>query len=568
MNLCINNLLKKSIFLCIIGLLWVPGVFAETAEGDLFRIGVLPFSYYENVTKSQAQIISQIVKTHLSERQILQLVELNSNELMEETAFQLSGAVENQDVLELGNRHDLNYILSGSCDTQNGNVQLTVQLTAMPGGRVVYGKTAELVKENIESDISLFIQALSGELEGIVIGRSLEDIETLIALHRWEDAYTMLRDYIDIYGENTETVRLKQQIFEHLYRNIQERIYRISKIKPTSEWQQLRLLMLTYYQDERSGKVKDDLLLSLQEIHELYSIQRNSELNNAVESIKSQAEDGNIDYARQIYRETQKNYPYSVDLAQVEKYLDTIESELLAKTADNLLSGHKYRQAAYYAEKALFLFPASVEYLELVQKIEAEQKRDQELDRTVYSKRNSWAVSKRPLHTVKLQTSMIFYRDKLNEVFIDGGFPAAGIVWHKYSPILLPLYQFIDTEAKVSWGTNEQNMTGGELYADFLHIEILGGIGGALRFHKFTFELALRAGIGVLQRDLDMDDFNSSVSGVHYDYTGSVGLKGAAAYSFGTAYEAGLGIGIYPMYVIKEGIVNRTQASVWLGRSF
>ncbi|MDZ7794923.1 MAG: hypothetical protein U5P10_14885 [Spirochaetia bacterium] len=112
----------------ILALVLIPSLCAEvadTADERGLRIGVLPFRYYENVTASQAQIISEIVKAHLSELQIIQLIELGSDELMEETALQLSGAVKTQDVLELGRRYGLRYVLSGSCDTQNGNIQLT-----------------------------------------------------------------------------------------------------------------------------------------------------------------------------------------------------------------------------------------------------------------------------------------------------------------------------------------------------------------------------------------------------------------------------------------------------------
>jgi len=555
----------------ILALVLIPSLCAEIADAADergLRIGVLPFRYYENVTASQAQIISEIVKAHLSELQIIQLIELGSDELMEETTLQLSGAVQTQDVLELGRRYGLRYVLSGSCDTQNGNIQLTVQLTAIPGGRVMYGKTAELGTNTIESDISDFIRALAGDLEGKIIGRSLEDIKTLIALHHWDEAYAVLREYTDIYGESSATDQLKRVIFRIFYRDSKERMYQLSEVSPPPEWNEMVLLMLSYYPGEQSGRAKQGLLTTLEELDGLHRQQRESEIAEIVKDIRSYAGAGNIAYARELMRENRKKYPYSLELAAVEAFLNSREAELWARKAENLLAADEQRQAAYYANKALSLFPASTDYLELVQKIELKGQRERELERTVYSGRNDWAVSKRALTAVKIHSSLTFYHDRLNEVYIDGGFPSVGIELQKYTPVLIPLYRYLELEARLGWGANEMNLSGGDLYADFYHLELLGGIGGILRFHSFSFAVGLHSGIGLLRRDLDMDEINSSASGMYYNPTGSVELQGSAAYSFGTAYDIGLGIRISPMYVMNEGIVNRWQAALWLGRSF
>ncbi|MDZ7794924.1 MAG: hypothetical protein U5P10_14890 [Spirochaetia bacterium] len=307
---------------------------------------------------------------------------------------------------------------------------------------------------------------------------------------------------------------------------------------------------------------------TLEELDGLYRQQRESEIADVVKAIRSYAGAGNIVYARELMRENRKKYPYSIELAAVEAFLNSREAELWARRA-----GTCYRQISSGrpptdANKALSLFPASTDYLELVQKIELKGKRERELERTVYSGRNDWAVSKRPAYGGKIHSSLTFYHDRLNEVYIDGGFPTVGIELQKYTPVLIPLYRYLDLDARLGWGTNEMNLSGGDLYADFYHLELLGGIGGILRFHTFSFAVGLHSGIGLLRRDLDMDDINSSASGMYYNPTGSVELQGSAAYSFGTAYDIGLGIRVSPMYVMNEGIVNRWQAALWLGRSF
>jgi TolB-like protein/tetratricopeptide (TPR) repeat protein len=535
---------------------------SDVTEVQNLRLGMLPFRAAGDIGLTETKIISQIMLNQLSEYQSFNLVEVQNKELQRETSFQLSGLVNEEEMVELGQRLELTFLITGNVEGKGKNVKLTLQVTEIENGRVVYGKISEFSKEEIEKGLRIFVNELAADLEKLALGNSLDEIETYITLHMWDKAYAGIKEYRAVYGDTPRLQSIRKKLFSALADETRDRILHLQEYTGANEWIDLVPLLLAY------SDASPDLEPFLLDLYDTYQEKLFEEWEEKKELIEDQIEAGQLDRAESELKEARREYPYNEGFAELQTQIDRQRAALHVQRAHIFKRSGNYTQAAFYVEKALTLVPDSAEYVQLLVEVETLKERREERKRTVASQKARWAPTRRNTHHLEASLSMSFYTDKLSQMYVDGAYPAAELAYLKYSPIAPPLYRYMHAGAGLTWGEERISGSAGSVQNNFLHPEIHGGIGAALRFTRFEFAVDARLALGVLHRKLDFDELDPSQSGKQIDITGSTGLRGLARYSFNNHFEAGICFGTSPVYVLGEGSLQRFSVGLAAGWTF
>jgi TolB-like protein len=516
-----------------------------------FRLGVLPFQAAEGLKESDALMISRILLTHLSERQVFDLVEVSKERIGAEVSFQLSGYVKQQEAIELGKKMDVQYILSGSCKSREKDVRVTVQLTHTKTGRAVYGKSEEFSKETVARQLRIYANEMAADIENMTIGTRLEEIETLLRLHMWQRAYAKIREYDTLHGATEQLRHLERDLRYELRKHTQERIERLQQNASSDEWIGLVPLFLAY---ERGGI---ELIPYLKDTYNRYNIQRKNEWNRKQRKIVTHIKEGSIELARELLDEARQHYSFKKDFRELETRLDKREAAIHYGNAKNFKRAGDYEQSFFYAKQALALHPASDEYSALLAEIEREQEIEKERSRTIQAKRARWKPTRRGNKQISTSIALSFYSDPLMQLYLEGGFPEAEVKYTVFQTILPPLHSTLSGGATLSWGTSTISGASGTLKNSFYYGTIYSGIGASFRFTRLVFALEAMTSIGVIQSSLNFDAIDPNRSGTSTNVTFSPGINGSIRYALGSHLVVGTSLGAAPVYVFGEGILKR-----------
>ncbi len=539
-----------------------PPAFSEITTERL-RIGVVPFRALESIEVSDARMISEIVETHLSEYQSFELVEVGGDEIRQETAVQLSGLVSTEEAIEIGGRLSLRYLLSGTCTSEGDDgLRLTVLVGEVEAEQVVYGKTELFSKDDIETKLRIFVADLAAELEQLSFGQSVANIESLIRMHRWDEAYAALRTYFEVRGETEEYRRLVQEVYRGLEKRYLSHIRMIQEERSPREWIDDVPLFLVY--GER-GENRHDVL---EDLYFDYNLQMTKEAAAAQERILSTAKRGNMSLARELLASANDMYPPTVELGELKKKLDSMDARRHADKARVFHRAGDYRQAQYYAKRALSLDSDTADYIRLLRRIEEAQAQDDEKRRTIEAEKPRWTPTRRKNRYVEVSTALAFYSDKLRKAYVDGGFPTMGVEYTQYSVVVPPLYRSVSGGAGVAWGESSFSGNNKSITSSFLHSELFGGIGVSLRFNSIEFGVELRGYGGVLSRSINFDQIDPSLSGEEWGLSLSPALQGYLRYGFGSHVLAGIAVNSSPVYLLGEGRLSRFRFALDLSWCF
>jgi len=240
-------------------LLFLPP--AVQGQETRIRIAVLDLLTSDSISPAEAAEINLLFRNAVSETAVFEVVERSMlDRMMEEQRMQLSGAIDESELISFGRILAVRQLLIGSAGRLFGRIVMTAQLLNAETGKIVFAQTLVTDEEDFYDDIRRFALEIASKAIDATVTITPEMIQDEIKKKRFIQAKRYLDVYITEHGITPETRNLRDQIVPSLaaiYGKEADRLRREHQFEEALVYAQKALVLAI---DERYIELRDRII--------------------------------------------------------------------------------------------------------------------------------------------------------------------------------------------------------------------------------------------------------------------------------------------------------------------
>ncbi len=487
--------MKRTVFFAIIFSTLIFGISAA----ERMRIAIFDFQNPCGIENYEAEQISEIVRTEIMVTEAFTVLEKSQvDKLFGETGFQLSGLVSEENIVELGNIIEADYVIDGSIGVIGGAITLTARLISLQSGENVFSSKLITVKETIFTDLARFSKSLANKTVELTYGLTAENIENLIRMRSYETAFRKLQLYKEKYGESEETATLEKEI----NRGIADEFFRKARFSLKQGYYN----QAVSYTEQMFRFVPESTAYEnfFKKLERARNRKERQARRDCIREVKQLINKGYLETAEKklddyllLYGIDARDESINALYTQIRESLAE-EQYILSKS---LLNQKKFDPALDAIMKAAEIFPGKEKYIDLVGVI---HNRIEKSTRKTYKKVNRppfFSIGSRL--PVLLQTSggIRFFNDPYDEIAIEGVYPDFDFRLMILSELLDPFHLTYVVNTAFTFGNSAADGANVSYSTSFWSPTLAAGFGTAVTLAYVDFGLFADLYGGVLHRD-------------------------------------------------------------------
>lgn len=485
--------MKKTVFVLLIFFSALPQCFSS----ERLRIAVLDLLPREGVTTSEAEVISEIIRTEIIKTASFEVIEKKQmDKLFKETGFQLTGLVPEEEIIRIGEILKADFIMTGSLAILDGAISLATRIVSGTDGKSYFGNDMLTDKENIFTDLRDYSLAVSNTSIELTEGATLANVERFIKAKDYEGARRRLSVFINRNGLSPDTYSLRATIDKGFARDLSKRAR----------------TALEYHNFSDAFQYLDDMLRLDPDNGEFEALRRKTQADYEGERKSSRKE--MLNKCRALIRK--KNYEAAVYLLSAYINLEgfTAKDTELTKLYDEIEAGYAKRYAGYARslsaagayDKALEMMGKSLEldtrkqYVDLLAQVHARKNTSDDAVWQRINKKDFFEPGFRKDILVFAGPQIFLISDPFSQLHISGGYAAAEAGVHFQIPFMEPVLWSIPASLSFSRGSDVKTNPYNSIATDFFWLELHGGFGPVIALSYLDIGIFLEASFGLFNR--------------------------------------------------------------------
>ena len=466
---------------------------------DRLRIAILDFEYPYGIEAYEAEQISEIIRTGIIVTGTFNVLEKTQvDKLFKESGFQLTGLVRDESVVTIGEILEADYLVVGSIGRVEGLITVTARLVSVETGENLYSEKLITTGETIFSDLDQFSKALANQTVESTYGVTLENIRQLVRMRNYEAAFQKLQVFRENYPGRDEVEQLEEQIYagfaEDLYKKARFAL-RQGYYKQAASYTE----QMFRYDPDKSGfrrfKEKLETVQQREEKKEKAELLR--EVRGLINKHYLDAAKEMLDEYVQIYGVTARDDKMNTLYTRINEE----KAEEHYVRSKRLLQQKNYERAIEEIQKALERRPEHTRYINHLKQVHNRKNRSEVRTYKSIHKPPFFSIGFRYPFLIQASSSLMFYDDPYDELYIEGVFPSFDLEARIFSRFVDPIQLNYIFKASFSFGDSEREEENFSYRTSFLSPTISAGFGAAGTLAYVDLGLYVDIYGGVLHRE-------------------------------------------------------------------
>lgn len=485
-------------------------------------IAVLDFKHPYGIEDVEAEQISEIIRTQIiitEEFTVLEKSQIDA--LFREAGFRLSGMVNEDTIIDIGNILLADYIITGSIARIDDDIVITSRFVSAETGINIFAEKLSTNETTIFTDLEVYAEAIANRAIELTYGTTLENVRKLIEMNNFEAAFQKLQLYHERYteGQEKEAAAVLQ---ERIDRGLAESLYDKARIAFRNQYyeQALTRIEKAIHYDRNDNTYNR----FFERAEQRYEQQLRKKYNAMVNGVKSLLRKGRYDEAKEVLDTyirrrgiTEKNDKI------LELYTRINEGKARNKYQEAAAETRKkdFREALKDVQEAITLAPEDKRYIHYLSDI---HRRNDAFNRRAYEMvegKTFFQSGCREPFTLHATGLLQFFSDPYRELKVRGVYPGANLGLLYFYRFIDPLFINIFSDAAFTGGTNDQRFLEGTLTNNFWYLQLAGGAGGTLAFSYLDIGISAGIHAGILRRS-----YTETIFGVTEDVKDSTFVFG------------------------------------------
>jgi TolB-like protein len=462
-------------------------------------IAVLDFTYPYGIEDFEAEQISEIIRTQIiitGEFTVLEKSQVDA--LFHEAGFQLSGMVNEDTIIDIGNILHADYIITGSIARLNEDIVITSRFVSAATGINIFAEKLSTNETAIFADLEEYAGAIANRAVELTYGITLGNVKLLIEMNSFEAAFQKLQLYREQHpdGPEEETAVLKERID----RGLAESLYDKAKIAFRNKYYGQALLYIERaMRYDRSGEIYNRFFDRAEKRYEMQLHKEYKALLNDVKALLRKGLYGEAEKVLDTY--IRRKGITGKDGRILELYKRINEGYARKKYREAISDTRKndFRDALEDVEEAITLEPEDERYVNYLSVI---HRRSEAFNRSAYEmieRKPFFQSGYREPFTLHAAGQIQTFADPYRELKVRGVYPGAELGFTYFSRFVDPLFINFFSDAAITAGTNDQRFPEGTLTNSFWYLQLAGGLGGTLAFSYLDIGLGAGIHFGLLR---------------------------------------------------------------------